>query len=130
MAAEEVKPLIMVVDDEVSVVGTLCMIFEKNGYATIAAYSGNEALSKLAENCPHLLFADISMQGINGFETALKLKAVCPDCRLLFISGHPETSAASGGNLTLAGCDFEVLPKPIHPAELLKKIKAVLELSV
>jgi CheY-like chemotaxis protein len=119
---------ILVVDDELAIAETLRMILEMSGYAAHSASSGVQAIAKAEEGCPDLLLSDVMMPGLNGFETALRIKARCPGCRLLFFSGysaHPEMLQLSE-DLKSRGYDFEVLPKPLHPSLLLEKVKSAL----
>jgi CheY-like chemotaxis protein len=118
------KERILVVDDEKSIVETLRMILEMSGYAVHAAVSGQQAIATVEEGCPDLLLSDVMMPGLNGFETALRIKQRCPGCRLLFFSGYansPEVLHLSE-NLTAQGYEFEVLAKPLHPSMLLEKV--------
>lgn len=119
---------ILVVDDEVSIAETLCMILKMSGYAAYSASSGLQAIAKAQEICPDLLLTDVMMPGLNGFETALRIKARCPRCRLLFFSGYagsPEMLQLSD-NLRNRGYYFEVLAKPLHPSIILEKVRATL----
>jgi CheY-like chemotaxis protein len=75
---------------------------------------------------PDLLISDMVMPLLSGIELAIQLREVCPNCKVLLFSGQ----AATAGMLDKArtsGHDFEVLAKPVHPADLLKKIRTVIE---
>ena len=120
---------ILVVDDEVSIAETLCMILEMSGYKAYSAGSGLQAIATIEEGCcPDLLLSDVMMPGLNGFETALRITARWPNCRLLFFSGYatsPEMLQLSE-NLRDRGHDFEVVAKPLHPTLLLEKVREAL----
>jgi CheY-like chemotaxis protein len=119
---------VLVVDDELSIVETMRMILEISGYTVSTAVSGLQAIAKAEEACPDLLLSDVMMPGLNGFETALRIKKRCPGCRLLFFSGYsgsPEMLSLSE-NLRDSGHEFEVLAKPLHPSMLLEKVKSAL----
>jgi CheY-like chemotaxis protein len=119
---------ILVVDDELPIVETLRLILEMSGYSVCTAVSGIQAIAKAEEGCPDLLLSDVMMPGLNGFETALRIKKHCPGCRLLFFSGYSGTPEMLylNENLKDRGYEFEVLAKPLHPSLLLEKVKFVL----
>jgi len=65
------------------------------------------------------------MPEMSGIELALQIRESCPDCKVLLFSGQ----AATANLLEKAradGHDFELLSKPVHPSDLLAKIRAVI----
>jgi CheY-like chemotaxis protein len=120
---------ILVVDDERSIAETMRDIFESVGFAADCAYSGDEAIAKAAEFCPDVLLSDVMMPGMNGFEVALKVKQICPDCRLLLFSGQIATVLVAQGfvqTFTENGYRYQLLSKPLHPSELIQKVQEAL----
>ena len=120
---------ILVVDDERSIADSLVEIIHGAGYEAMAAYSGADALAKVPEFCPNILLTDVLMPGQNGFDLALEVKQSCPNARLLLFSGQASTAqlaSAYGPMFTSRGYRFELLPKPLHPASLLKKLEETL----
>jgi DNA-binding NtrC family response regulator len=120
---------ILVVDDERSIADSVTEILDGAGYEAVAAYSAADALAKASESCPNILLTDVLMPGKNGFDLALEIKQLCPDARLLLFSGQASTAqlASTYGPLfTSRGYRFELLPKPLHPASLLKKLEETL----
>lgn len=115
----------MVVDDEPSIVRTVCAILEVYGFKAVGAGSGQEAIAKVADLCPDVVLCDVMMPEMNGFETGLELKKLCPKCRLLFFTAYSNVSELSV-DLTKAGHVFEVLSKPLPGAMLVNRIKAAL----
>jgi len=68
------------------------------------------------------------MPVLSGIELAMKVQRYCPNCRVLLLSGQPDTTEL----LTSSHANrhtFEVLPKPIHPTALLREIQATLGLA-
>lgn len=65
---------ILIVDDEPDVVSYLEMILQDNGYETLTAGNGNEALKLLRENKPDLVTLDISMPEASGTRFYVELK--------------------------------------------------------
>jgi CheY-like chemotaxis protein len=79
---------ILLVDDEDDILYILTSILSKGGYTVKKASSGEECLEMLKEELPDLIFMDIMMPGINGWETARKIKTDprTKDIPLLMIS--------------------------------------------
>ena len=121
-----IKTRVLVVDDEPSIMRTVCMILEAYGFDTQGASSGDEAITQAANSCPDLLLSDVMMPGKNGFETALEIKKLCPECRLLFFTGYASQIASLTVTLTSNGYRFDLLSKPMLPKELLDSVKAAL----
>jgi CheY-like chemotaxis protein len=124
---------ILVVDDELSIADSLSEIIGSAGYQVLSANSGQEALDQASAFCPDLMLSDVLMPAMNGFELALQIKRMCPNCRLLLFSGQAATAQLAqtfGHMFTRMGYRFELLPKPLHPTALLKKIEDALVQSV
>jgi len=120
------KPRVLIADDEEVIADTLAMILSQAGFETQAVYSGEEALSILHDFNPDMLISDVIMSGITGIETAIRVRALLPSCKVLLFSGQATTR-----NLldvaSAQGYEFELLTKPIHPADLLARMRAVQE---
>jgi len=115
-------PRILVVDDEALIADTICQILNRNGFIAEAAYSGSEAIALASRNCPDLLLSDVLMPHIDGVEAAIAIREMCPDTRIVLFSGQ----AATVEILQRAkerGHTFELLPKPIHPTQLIKHLR-------
>jgi DNA-binding response OmpR family regulator len=114
------------VDDEELVAATLGLILQSQGYSIAVAHSGEQAL-KLADECPpDMLISDVIMPGMDGFELAIQLKERLPMCGVLLLSGN----AATAERIELAkraGHQFEVLAKPVHPEEIIARVKHCLD---
>lgn len=69
-----------------------------------------------------MLITDVIMAGINGIEAAIQVRAKLPSCRVLLLSGQ----AATADLLEKArsqGYVFDILAKPVRPADLLAKLR-------
>jgi PAS domain S-box-containing protein len=79
-AAREADPpaglRVLVVDDNVDAAVTLAMILEVEGNRTRVAHDGHEAVRLAAEFRPAVVFLDIGMPGMNGFETAQAIRGL------------------------------------------------------
>lgn len=113
---------VLVVDDEQIIANTLVQILQANGYTATAAYSGDEALTKVnAAGCPDLLLCDVVMPGINGVEVAIELRKKCDKVKITLISGNAHTPEMVE-HARSKGFDFTLLPKPLHPRALLQHL--------
>jgi PAS domain S-box-containing protein len=72
------KRKILIVDDNVDAAQSLSMLAELLGHATALAYTGPEALAKFSEFKPEVIFLDIGLPGMSGFEVAQSIKASHP----------------------------------------------------
>jgi DNA-binding response OmpR family regulator len=114
---------VLIADDEEVIANTLAMILIQAGFETRAVYSGEEVLEIVRSFRPDMLISDVIMRGITGIETAIEVRAMLPSCKILLFSGQ-----ASTANLLeearAQGHEFEILSKPVHPSDLLARIRA------
>jgi CheY-like chemotaxis protein len=113
---------IIVADDEQVIADTLTLILIRAGFDARAVYSGEAAIQLLERFEPDLLISDVVMCGITGVETAIVVKKLRPQCKILLFSGQ----AATADLLHAArekGHSFDILTKPVHPIELLAKLQ-------
>lgn len=116
------KPRVLVVDDERVIADTLSIILNQNGYEASAVYSGVAAVTRAREIKPELVISDVIMQDMNGIEAAIRIREILPGCKILLFSGQ----AATADLLERAraqGHEFEILAKPVHPQDLLAKLR-------
>jgi len=92
------------------------------GYELIEAVTGEEGLTAAEAERPDLVFMDIQLPGIDGYETTRRIKAN-PSLREIPVIAVT-SYALSGDDVKAfaAGCDAYVT-KPFDPAELLEKIR-------
>jgi CheY-like chemotaxis protein len=117
------KPRVLVADDERVIADTLAMILNQSGFKAQVAYSGERALEVAAEFEPEMLISDVIMGGLTGIDAAIKIRELLPSIKILLFSGQ----AATADLLEKArerGYEFEILAKPVHPQDLLAKLRA------
>ena len=117
------KPRILVVDDERRIADTLVIILNQNGFEASAVYTGKDAVDRARSSRPDLVISDVIMPDMNGIETAIKIRNILPRCKILLFSGQ----AATADLLEQAraqGHEFDIVAKPVHPQDLLAKLKA------
>jgi CheY-like chemotaxis protein len=116
------RPKVLVVDDEQVIADTLAKILDINGYDASAVYSGLAAVQSARSLRPDLIISDVIMQDMDGIEAAIHIRDFLPSCKILLFSGQAATADLLE-NARAQGHDFEILAKPVHPSELLAKIK-------
>jgi len=81
-------PTILVVDDESTISQALSGILSDEGYETLTAPNGYEALKIVEEQAPDLVLLDVWMPGMDGIETLEEIKRTNPFLQVIIISGH------------------------------------------
>ncbi|WP_047493363.1 response regulator [Terriglobus sp. TAA 43] len=117
------KPKVLVADDEQVIANTLAIILNQAGFEAKAVYSGESAVETVDEFQPNMLISDVIMTGMTGIEAAIKIREKLPTCKILLFSGQ----AATADLLEKAraqGHEFEILAKPVHPTDLLAKLRS------
>jgi DNA-binding response OmpR family regulator len=123
MSENPQKPRVLVVDDERVIADTLTMILNQSGFEARPAYTGEQAVEMAAEFRAEMVISDVIMAGLNGIDTAIKIRETLPGVKILLFSGQ----AATADLLEKArgrGYEFEILAKPVHPQDLLAKLRA------
>ncbi|MES2393252.1 MAG: response regulator [Acidobacteriota bacterium] len=115
-------PRILVVDDEVLIADTIVQILNRNGFIAEAAYSGKAAIESARRHCPELVLSDVLMPNIDGVEAAIAIREICPETRIVLFSGQSATVEILA-RAKERGHTFELLPKPIHPTQLIKHLR-------
>lgn len=119
---------ILIVDDDVNALKLIGYTLHREGYEIVVAQSGQEALAKAQEEEPQLVILDIMMPRMDGYEVCRRLRAAPQTAQLpvimLTAKGQIEDKVAGFE----AGAD-DYLTKPVIPAELVARVKALLHRS-
>lgn len=113
---------ILVVDDERNIVELIRLYMEKEGFETICAYAGDEALSKFREEKPDLIVLDLMLPGIDGWQVCREIRKTSA-VPIIMLTAKSETFDKVLG-LELGADDY--ITKPFEAKELLARVKAVL----
>jgi putative two-component system response regulator len=119
---------VLVVDDEPSNLRLLQMLLKAEGYATLLAGNGAEALALTEIQMPDIILLDIMMPEMDGFEVARRLKA-SPDTRNIPIIIVTALNDRSSRLKALEIGAEEFLTKPFDRAELSIRVKNLLRLK-
>lgn len=110
---------ILVVDDNIDVANSLVLMLNLLGHTTESAYDGFKALEMIEAFNPDLILLDIGMPGLNGYETAKKIRKHFIEKKIILIAltgwGQEEDRKRSQE----AGFDFHIT-KPLQPNVLEK----------
>jgi CheY-like chemotaxis protein len=85
--------MVLVVEDELLIQLVAIELFEDDGIPVWSASTGEEALAVLQTHCDEIdvLFTDVNLgPGISGFEVARRARALCPQIRVIYVSGAPQ----------------------------------------
>lgn len=118
----DVRPRVLVADDERVMAETLTIILRKKGFDAAAVYDGVEAIGKTRIWKPDLFVSDVVMPGRSSIDAAIRIRAEVPSCRVLLFSGMVVTSDLLRNTRT-HGHDFEIFAKPIQPEVLLERLE-------
>lgn len=121
-------PLILIADDEPDNLLLLEELLQLEGYLTLSAESGQEALALAAQEHPDLILLDVMMPEMDGFEVCRQLRqdAEFQTVPIIFLTALGDDQSRLKG-IELMGDDYYV--KPINSELLLAKIKSTLQLG-
>ncbi len=120
-----IQPLILIVEDEPDLVPLLTYNLEREGFRTIVARDGEEALLTAKEQLPNLILLDWMLPLVSGLEVCRQLRRN-PGTRetpiIMLTAKGEEDDRVRGLN---SGAD-DYITKPFSPAELLARVRAVM----
>lgn len=110
---------VAIIDDDISIGNMLEELLTKEGYGTLRAYSGTEALMLLSSKTPDLVLLDLMLPGLSGEEILPKIKNV----PVIVVSAKIDVD--NKVDLLLGGA-VDYVTKPFHTKELLARIAVAL----
>jgi len=116
------KGQILIVDDEPGIVRLISMYLEREGYTTVSARSGAQALELVTEKAPALVILDIMLPDIDGWEVCREIRRVS-DVPIIMLT------AREGDEDKIVGLEIgadDYVTKPFVPRELVARVKAIL----
>lgn len=118
---------ILIVDDKPDNVKVLMGYLKEYGFGIIVARNGEEALKRVAQLKPDIIFLDVMMPGIDGFETCRRLKAdeASRDIPVIFMTALSDTANIVKG-FEVGGIDY--ITKPLRHEEVLARMTTHLTL--
>jgi DNA-binding response OmpR family regulator len=116
---------ILVVDDEPHVIRSLTFVLTKEGYDVASAANGEDALVKIQQLKPNLVFLDVMMPKKNGYEVCQEIKkdSGLRDVRVIMLTAKGQEADREQG--MGAGAD-EFMTKPFSPVAVVEKVRELL----
>lgn len=121
----DMKPLVLVVEDETALVTLLRYNLEREGFRVAEAHDGEEALVMCAEERPDIILLDWMLPHLSGIEVCRRLRRT-PETRdvpIIILTARGEEGDKVRG--LDSGAD-DYVTKPFSPAELISRLRAVL----
>jgi len=118
--------LILLVDDEASIVQLAKLYLERDGFRTQSVGDGLQALEQARAARPDLVVLDIMLPGVDGLEVCRRLRAEKNQVPILMLTARDEDIDKILG-LELGADDY--MTKPFNPRELVARVKAILRRS-
>lgn len=115
--------LILLVDDEPSIIQLARMYLEREGFRVASVEDGQSALETVASARPALIVLDVMLPKLDGFEVCRQLRAKDDPVAILMLTARDEDIDKILG-LEMGADDY--LTKPFNPRELVARVKAIL----
>jgi DNA-binding response OmpR family regulator len=116
---------VLIVDDEPTITSALAYAFAQEGYRTILAHSGQEALDRLSSK-PDLVVLDIMLPDVDGYQVCRHIRAQAHYTPVLMLTAK-DTLPEKVRGLDLGADAY--LTKPYQPQELLAQVRALLRFA-
>jgi DNA-binding response OmpR family regulator len=119
---------ILIVDDDTGIMVALKFLLEQNGYDTLIAFSGEDAMEVVEHHHPDLILLDVLLPVVDGFEVCQRVRENpdFKDIRIVLVTAlGSEAHVVKGLDL---GADAYVV-KPFSNAALMAKVRELLECS-
>jgi len=117
-------PSLLITDDDRAFRETLQGVFEPQGFRTLLASDGEEALSIVRNEEVHLLLLDMHMPKLTGLETLRRVKRVKSILPCILLSAQLDDLLIEQARLAQA---FSVLPKPVTMRQIIGVVRVALE---
>ena len=116
---------ILVVDDEPFICRSLTFVLRKGNYEVLEARDGEEALDAIRSHKPDLVFLDVMMPKVNGFEVTQQIRsdAAYDDVKIILLTAKGQECDREVGRQ--AGAN-DYLTKPFSPTKILDRARQIL----
>ncbi len=117
--------LVLIVDDEVGVLGSMTHLLSAEGYRVLSATEAGAGLALLKTYPIDAVISDIILPGVTGTDFLSEVKRIAPDIEVIMMTGEPDTESAL---TSLRHHAFDYLPKPMDPDRLLRVLENAVRL--
>ena len=116
---------ILVVDDEPFICRSLTFVLRKDNYRVLEARNGEEALAVIRDKRPDLVFLDVMMPKINGFQVTEQVRAdpTLANVKIILLTAKGQESDREVGKQ--AGAN-DYMTKPFSPTKILDRAREIL----
>ena len=116
---------VLVVDDEPFICRSLSFVLRKESYEVFEARNGEEALAAIRAHRPDLVFLDVMMPKINGFEVTEQVRAdeSLKGTKIILLTAKGQDTDRAVG--VKAGAD-DYMTKPFSPMKILERVREIL----
>lgn len=122
---DEARPVVLIVDDEPSIVSALKRLMRSQGYDTLEAANGAEALDIAGDAAVDLVLTDMRMPEMDGAEFLSAFNEIQPDVPKILLTGYADLESTISAINT--GRIFAYLGKPWDDEELIRAAANALE---
>jgi two-component system nitrogen regulation response regulator GlnG len=119
----ERNPLILIVDDDESLVDMLVRLMKREGFETVSANDGDAALRIVSANKPDLMLLDIKMGDMDGMEVLRQAKELDQALSIIILTGYHDPHGAVSA--IKAGA-YDYFAKPFESSELIHAVHQAL----
>ena len=118
------SPLVLVVDDDRDIVGSISRVLKAKGFAVMPAYDGKEAMAAVRRKRPHLMLLDLKMPEMDGYQVIQEIKtdSELSDIPIVVMTAHRIDHSRMG----IIDMAAEQVPKPFSAEELVERIESLL----
>jgi DNA-binding response OmpR family regulator len=119
------KHKILVVDDEPFICRSLTFVLKKGNYDVMEARNGEEALAAIREHRPDLVFLDVMMPKVDGFQVTQEVRAdkALADIKIILLTAKGQECDREVGKI--AGAN-DYMTKPFSPSKILDRAREIL----
>jgi len=111
---------ILLVDDDLALLDSFEESLEIRGYHTLTATNGLGAIDAYKKVCPCIVFMDIKMPEMDGYEAFLEIKKHDDKAKVVFVTGYNDQEKSKEA---LKNGLIDVLNKPVSSQQILDLIK-------
>ena len=119
-------PTALIVEDEPEANKLLSMLVQLRGYSTESAFSGAEALEKVRDRVPDVVFLDLMLPDLDGYEVCRALKSSGTTSQVPIVIVTARIAAENRIESFHAGAD-DYVPKPYTPDQIFEALAAMLD---
>lgn len=116
---------ILIADDDVETLRLIGLMLQRQGYEIAAAANGAQALEMTRTDSPDLIILDVMMPDMDGYQVTRQLRQDASTAEIPILMFTAKTQVEDKVTGYEAGVD-EYITKPIHPAELVARVKSLL----